>query len=62
VEAAVTERLPPHDNYDHSDDMRASIEFAYQHIRERVRDGGRGWREWPENLAGTTSKHLEEQP
>jgi hypothetical protein len=43
----MTERLPPYDNYDHSDDMRASIEFAYRHIRERAARGGRGWRGWP---------------
>jgi hypothetical protein len=37
------------DDYDAADDMRRSVEFAYQHIRERVARGGRGWRGWPES-------------
>jgi hypothetical protein len=61
MEAAVTERLLPHDRYDHSDDMRASIEFAYRAIRERVARGGCGWRGWPEHLTSTTNTHLEDQ-
>jgi hypothetical protein len=53
----VTERLPTHDNYDPSDDMRASVEFAYRHIRERAAHGGRGWRGYP---TGITNTHLED--
>lgn len=34
--------------YDADDDMRASIEWAYRHIRERVAQGGPGWGGWPE--------------
>lgn len=30
--------------YDRDDDLRRSIEFAYEHIRERVASGGKGWR------------------
>jgi hypothetical protein len=41
-------RLRDSGDYDPSDDMRRSIEFAYEAIRERVAHGGRGWREWPE--------------
>jgi hypothetical protein len=54
----VTERLPSHDSYDPSDDMRASIEFAYRAIRERVARGGRGWRGCPTE---TTNTHLEDR-
>lgn len=31
---------------DADDDMRASIEWAYRHIRERVAQGGPGWGGW----------------
>jgi hypothetical protein len=31
------------DDYDWKDDFRRSIDFAYEHIRERVARGGRGW-------------------
>jgi hypothetical protein len=48
TEGAMTERLPGSGDYDPSDDMRRSIEFAYQHVRERVACGGHGWRDWPE--------------
>jgi hypothetical protein len=44
-------------DYDPSQDMCRSIEFAYACIRARVARGGRAWRGWPENsagLAGTT--------
>jgi hypothetical protein len=57
----MTERLPPHDDYDHSDDMRRSIEFAYAFIRARAANGGAGWRGWPANLTSTTNTHLEDQ-
>jgi hypothetical protein len=33
--------------YDPVDDLRRSVEFAYEHIRERVASGGKGWREFP---------------
>lgn len=35
------------DDYDAAADMRASIEFAYGHIRARVAAGGPGWRGYP---------------
>jgi hypothetical protein len=54
-------RLPDSGDYDSADDLRASVEFAYEAIRERVARGGRGWRGWPENLTGMTNTHLEEQ-
>jgi hypothetical protein len=44
----VTE--PLHDTYGAADDLRRSIEFAYQHIRERVARGGPGWRGWPHSI------------
>jgi hypothetical protein len=37
--------LPSCGNYDAADDLRKSIEFAYEHIRGRVARGGRGWPE-----------------
>jgi hypothetical protein len=36
------------DDYDAADDMRKSTEWAFQHIRQRVLQGGRGWHGWPE--------------
>jgi hypothetical protein len=38
-------------DYDAADDLSRSVEFAYQHIRERVARGGRGWCGWPEQVA-----------
>jgi N6-adenosine-specific RNA methylase IME4 len=32
------------ESYSAADDMRASTEFAYQNIRQRVARGGKGWR------------------
>jgi hypothetical protein len=34
-------------DYDRDDDFRRSIEFAYEHIRECVALGGKGWRGFP---------------
>ena len=31
-------------DYDPEMDLRASVEWAYRHIRERVAAGGKGWR------------------
>jgi hypothetical protein len=39
--------LKGRDAYDSVDDLRASIAWAYQHIRERAAAGGKGWRDWP---------------
>jgi hypothetical protein len=44
-------RLPDSGDYDAADDLSRSIEFAYQHIRQRAANGGRGWRGWPEPMA-----------
>lgn len=33
------------DGYDAEDDFAKSIEFAYDHIRARKANGGKGWRE-----------------
>lgn len=33
--------------YDPDDDLRRSVEFAYENIRERVASGGKGWRGYP---------------
>ena len=38
-------------DYDPSDDMRRSVEFAYAFIRKRVARRGRGWRGWPDPVA-----------
>jgi hypothetical protein len=46
-------------DYDAADDLRASTEFAYEHIRERVARGGRGWRGWPS--AGILSQTAPDQ-
>lgn len=35
------------DEYDPEDDLRASIEFAYEEIRNRSVSGGKGWRGYP---------------
>jgi hypothetical protein len=41
----------PDANYDAADDLRRSVEFAYEAIRERVARGGHGWCGWPEPVA-----------
>jgi hypothetical protein len=46
-------RLCPTGDYDADDDLRASIKFAYEYIREWVARGGRGCG-WPN--AGSMSQ------
>ena len=41
----------PDANYNAADDLRRSVEFAYEAIRARVSCGGRGWAGWPESAA-----------
>jgi hypothetical protein len=37
--------LEPVGQYDPADDFAKSIDFAYDHIRKRKANGGKGWRE-----------------
>jgi hypothetical protein len=48
----MSERPRDSGDYDATDDLRASIEFAYAFIRQRAANGGRGWHGWPENPDG----------
>jgi hypothetical protein len=56
------QHLPDSSGYDAADDLRASIEFAYRHIRERAARGGRGWRGWPEPMIAALDHLGDESP